>query len=206
MKAIGSVMAGFAFVSALTLGLNAQQIDVPRTTKAPASKNPLEGNDAAIKNGMGLFRSRCADCHGVDARGVRSPDLTQVWASGRTDEGLFLTLKNGVVEHRDAGQPAHVRSRSLAGAGLPEDARCARLHRSAARQRRERPEDLPRQLRELPSGQQCRRTARARPVAHRRRPRARRHGPPDSRRGRRFPPRLRTGDDHRRERPGRSRA
>jgi len=62
---------------------------------APA-KNPLEGNDEAIKNGQGLFRARCADCHGMDARGVRAPDLTQVWASGRTDEGLFRTLRNGV--------------------------------------------------------------------------------------------------------------
>lgn len=97
MKPFGSVMAAsMALVSALALGLNAQQIDVPRATRAPANKNPLEGNEAAIKNGMGLFRSRCADCHGVDARGVRSPDLTQVWASGRTDEGLFLTIRNGV--------------------------------------------------------------------------------------------------------------
>jgi putative heme-binding domain-containing protein len=45
---------------------------------------------------MGLFRSRCADCHGMDARGVRGPDLTQVWASGRSDGGLFRTLKRGV--------------------------------------------------------------------------------------------------------------
>jgi putative heme-binding domain-containing protein len=60
------------------------------------AKNPLEGNSDAIKYGMGLFRSRCADCHGVDARGVRSPDLTQVWSSGRSDDGLFRTIKNGV--------------------------------------------------------------------------------------------------------------
>jgi putative heme-binding domain-containing protein len=33
----------------------------------------------------------------MDARGVRAPDLTQVWASGRTDEGLFKTLKDGVA-------------------------------------------------------------------------------------------------------------
>jgi putative heme-binding domain-containing protein len=97
MKTIGSAtVATITLTVLLGLGVRAQQIDVPRTTKAPASKNPLEGNEAAIKNGMGLFRSRCADCHGVDARGVRSPDLTQVWASGRTDEGLYLTIKNGV--------------------------------------------------------------------------------------------------------------
>ncbi len=59
-------------------------------------KNPLEGREAAILAGMGIFRSRCADCHGMDAGGVRGPDLRQVWASGRTDGGLFQTLRNGV--------------------------------------------------------------------------------------------------------------
>ena len=68
-------------------------------------KNPLEGNAEAIKNGMGLFRSRCADCHGVDARGVRSPDLTQVWASGRTDDGLFRTVKGGVPNTEMVANP-----------------------------------------------------------------------------------------------------
>lgn len=58
--------------------------------------NPFAGNAAAIQIGMGIFRSRCADCHGMDARGVRAPDLTQVWASGRTDAGLFRTLRRGV--------------------------------------------------------------------------------------------------------------
>src|SRR5215510_12794540 len=64
--------------------------------QAPATKNPLEGDQAAIRSGMGLFRSRCADCHGMDAKGVRGPDITQVWASGRTDEGLFKTVKGGI--------------------------------------------------------------------------------------------------------------
>ena len=32
----------------------------------------------------------------MDARGVRAPDITQVWASGRTDGGLFKTIKEGV--------------------------------------------------------------------------------------------------------------
>ena len=62
----------------------------------PPAKNPLEGNSDAIRGGMGLYRARCADCHGMDARGVRAPDITQVWASGRTDEGLFKTIKEGV--------------------------------------------------------------------------------------------------------------
>jgi putative heme-binding domain-containing protein len=60
-------------------------------------KNPLEGNADAIRAGMGLFRGRCGDCHGIDARGVRGPDITQIWASGRTDEGLFKTIKEGIA-------------------------------------------------------------------------------------------------------------
>src|SRR5213594_1815262 len=62
----------------------------------PPAKNPIEGNADAIRAGMGLFRGRCADCHGMDARGVRGPDITQVWASGRTDDGLFKTVKGGI--------------------------------------------------------------------------------------------------------------
>jgi putative heme-binding domain-containing protein len=65
--------------------------------QSPANKNPLEGNEAAIKTGLGLFRARCADCHGIDAKGVRGPDLTQVWISGRSDAGLFHAIRTGVV-------------------------------------------------------------------------------------------------------------
>ena len=67
--------------------------------QAPAAAprtNPLVGDPAAEQAGMGMFRSRCADCHGMDARGVRGPDLTQVWASGRTDDGLFRTVRRGI--------------------------------------------------------------------------------------------------------------
>ena len=67
-----------------------------RAQAEPPAINPLAGDPVAIQSGMGLFRSRCADCHGMDARGVRGPDLTQVWASGRSDGGLFRTLRRGV--------------------------------------------------------------------------------------------------------------
>lgn len=60
------------------------------------AKNPLEGEATAIRAGMGLFRGRCGDCHGIDATGVRGPDITQVWANGRSDQGLFNTIRNGV--------------------------------------------------------------------------------------------------------------
>lgn len=62
---------------------------------APA-KNLLDGNPDAVLAGMAGFRLRCADCHGTDARGVRGPDITQVWSSGRTDQGLFQTVRRGV--------------------------------------------------------------------------------------------------------------
>jgi putative heme-binding domain-containing protein len=64
--------------------------------QSPLEKNPLEGNPEAILAGMGGFRQRCADCHGTDARGVRAPDITQTWSSGRTDQGLFKTIRSGV--------------------------------------------------------------------------------------------------------------
>lgn len=76
----------------------------PATTTA--TTNPLAGDPDAIKFGMGMFRSRCADCHGMDAKGVRGPDITQVWSSGRSDAGLFQTVANGVP---DTEMPANPR-------------------------------------------------------------------------------------------------
>jgi putative heme-binding domain-containing protein len=66
---------------------------------APAlaeQRNPFENDDAAIRIGAALFASRCADCHGPDARGNRGPDLTQRWARGETDESAFRAIRAGV--------------------------------------------------------------------------------------------------------------
>jgi putative heme-binding domain-containing protein len=82
-------------IVAVTLSLGASLLAGQRP-QAPPQKNPLEGEPAAIKAGMGIFRARCADCHGVDAKGVRGPDISRVWAEGRSDNGLFQTLRNGV--------------------------------------------------------------------------------------------------------------
>jgi putative heme-binding domain-containing protein len=81
---------------------------VPAAQTTP-TRNPLEGNPEAIQAGMGGFRLRCADCHGTDARGVRGPDITQVWNSGRTDEGLFNTIRRGVP---NSEMPAFVAPRT----------------------------------------------------------------------------------------------
>lgn len=58
--------------------------------------NPLEGDDDAISAGRPLYEARCSDCHSADARGVRGPDLTQVWTNGGTDEQVFETVRNGI--------------------------------------------------------------------------------------------------------------
>jgi putative heme-binding domain-containing protein len=67
-----------------------------RSLTLPPGKNPHLGNQVSIRSGMGLFRSRCADCHGLDASGYRGPDLVAAVAGGATDERLFQTIRKGV--------------------------------------------------------------------------------------------------------------
>jgi putative heme-binding domain-containing protein len=85
--------------------LVAQDIFVRIPADAP-TRNPLEGHADAITAGMGIYRVRCADCHGMDARGIRGPDITQVWARGRTDDALFRTIRNGVPDTEMPAFPA----------------------------------------------------------------------------------------------------
>jgi cytochrome c oxidase cbb3-type subunit III len=57
----------------------------------------------AVQTGAALFRERCADCHGPDAKGVRGPDLTRLWtrdaaATGPSvDDRVFQTIRAGVA-------------------------------------------------------------------------------------------------------------
>jgi putative heme-binding domain-containing protein len=60
------------------------------------ARNPREGDPAAIQAGGALFRERCADCHGADAKGVSGPDLTRLWTSEASDERVFRTIRSGV--------------------------------------------------------------------------------------------------------------
>ena len=71
-------------------------LGVPATAQDVPPTSVFADDPEAIRRGMGVYRLRCADCHGTDARGVRGPDLTQVWARGRTDEGIFRTITEGV--------------------------------------------------------------------------------------------------------------
>lgn len=61
----------------------------------PLGKNPHLGNKASIQGGLALYRVRCGDCHGLDARGYRGPDLTAA-LGGMPDERLFQTIRKGV--------------------------------------------------------------------------------------------------------------
>lgn len=63
--------------------------------QAPA-KNPREGDPHAIRLGTARFQLVCAECHGMDAKGVFGPDLTTLWVSGLTDDQIFRTVRQGV--------------------------------------------------------------------------------------------------------------
>jgi cytochrome c oxidase cbb3-type subunit III len=82
--------------------------------RARVTKNPLEGNREAIRNGGPMFRTRCAGCHGPDARGERGPDLTGLWASGVSDDRIFETVREGVPgTDMPAADPARVSDREI---------------------------------------------------------------------------------------------
>ena len=69
--------------------------ELQRSDTHPPGGNPHLGNEGSIRNGMVLYRVQCGDCHGLDARGYRGPDLTVVLPSA-TDERLFQTIRKGV--------------------------------------------------------------------------------------------------------------
>ena len=91
-----AVLAGSCLL--LTLGAG------PALAQEPAKKNPFEGDAKAIQQGRALFRARCANCHGVDARGVLGPDLTTgQFRSGNADEQLFRVIRRGIPGTEMAG-------------------------------------------------------------------------------------------------------
>src|SRR5437660_1512745 len=72
------------------------QARVARAADPRPAKNPLEGNPQAISNGRAMFRTRCAGCHGPDARGYLGPDLTGFWTAGGADDRMFDIVRRGV--------------------------------------------------------------------------------------------------------------
>ena len=83
-------------------------------TETRVTANPVEGDREAIRNGGAMFRTRCAGCHGPDARGDRGPDLTALWASGVTDDRIFETVRKGVPGSEMPGaDPSRVPDREI---------------------------------------------------------------------------------------------
>jgi putative heme-binding domain-containing protein len=82
-------------ILATALGLGSLATSLMLAQNRPAS-NPRAADPAFIRAGMSIFRTRCADCHGLDAKGVRGPDLTGLWESGANDDRLFQTIRRGV--------------------------------------------------------------------------------------------------------------
>jgi putative heme-binding domain-containing protein len=59
--------------------------------------NPVQGNAQAIEQGLQLFRMSCASCHGLNAKGLRGPDLTTgQFIRGGSDGQLFRTIMQGI--------------------------------------------------------------------------------------------------------------
>jgi putative heme-binding domain-containing protein len=83
-------------------------------TQTGVTKNPLEGDKEAIRDGGAKFRNRCAGCHGPDARGDRGPDLTGLWASGVSDDRIFQTVRQGIPgTEMPAADPSRVPDREI---------------------------------------------------------------------------------------------
>jgi len=77
----------------------------PAPPDNPARNNPHLGNKESIRSGLALYRVRCADCHGLDAKGYRGPDLTALLGD-MPDEKLFQTLRKGVAGTEMPGSTA----------------------------------------------------------------------------------------------------
>ena len=104
MRSTGSMVAAVMIgVTGLSMGVAATAerrglAAQDRTARAEArpTTNPLLGNVDAVRDGGTKFRSRCAGCHGPDARGYIGPDITGLRGGGYTDERLFAIVRRGV--------------------------------------------------------------------------------------------------------------
>src|SRR2546425_12902711 len=77
-------------------------------------KNPLEGQRKAIDQGEFVYKRRCSNCHGLDARGYRAPDLTAgAFVNGTSDAQLYSRITRGISTDE------------MAGSNINEDECCA---------------------------------------------------------------------------------
>jgi putative heme-binding domain-containing protein len=87
-RIIATMTLVFGTIGLTAAGVASPQDHAPGSTRAP--------DPAAVRTGGAVFRERCAECHGSDAKGVPGHDLTRLWRSGATDERVFETIRAGV--------------------------------------------------------------------------------------------------------------
>lgn len=76
-----------ALLGLVALGVSAQ---------TPATRNP-HTTAADAQAGAKIFRSHCADCHGLNGQGGKGPSLTTgVYYHGSSDAALFKTVTDGI--------------------------------------------------------------------------------------------------------------
>src|SRR5215831_2802307 len=81
----------------LLLVIPATVWSVHGAAQAREMKNPLEGQRKAIDQGDFTYKRRCSNCHGLDARGYRAPDLTTgQFVNGTSDAQLYRVITRGV--------------------------------------------------------------------------------------------------------------
>lgn len=92
------VVSLFLLPALLLAGLLPQEATHAAPVQEPEAKNPLAGNQEAIREGQHTFRVFCAFCHGFDARGgSRGPDLTSARSPrSETDAAMLRTIMQGV--------------------------------------------------------------------------------------------------------------
>src|SRR5688572_16926837 len=63
---------------------------------SPAPQAPAPAA-ARARSGAAIFAEQCAACHGADGRGLTGPNLTGLFASGRTEAAVLQILRTGVA-------------------------------------------------------------------------------------------------------------
>ncbi|MGH9218842.1 MAG: PQQ-dependent dehydrogenase, methanol/ethanol family [Vicinamibacterales bacterium] len=63
---------------------------------APSAFSLVDVQSKPAVSGAALYGEECASCHGADGKGLNGPNLTTLFAAGRTDERILQTIRSGV--------------------------------------------------------------------------------------------------------------
>jgi mono/diheme cytochrome c family protein len=69
--------------------------------EAAARSSPVAPGEGSIGGGRKLFMRNCAECHGMEGRGLgRAADLADPAVQGQSDGALFWKITNGNLPRR----------------------------------------------------------------------------------------------------------